>query len=168
MPIEIKMPALSPTMETGNLVKWNVKEGDAVEPGQVIAEIETDKANMEVEAADEGTLGKIVVKEGTDDVKVGATIAILLEEGEDKSALKEMGKKEDLEPSADKKTPEKEEKKPLPPPEEPAPSKPEPSPKPSAKEGQKAGEGKGPRPFGNSGHRAGRADRQGGCRGWGR
>lgn len=87
MPIEITMPALSPTMETGNLSKWVKKEGDKVEPGQVIAEIETDKATMEVEAVDEGIIGKILIKEGTQNVAVNAVIALLLEEGEDKKAL---------------------------------------------------------------------------------
>ena len=90
MPTEVLMPALSPTMEKGNLAKWLKKEGDAVKSGDVIAEIETDKATMEVEAADEGTLGKILVPEGTEGVKVNAPIALLLEEGEDKSALAKM------------------------------------------------------------------------------
>src|SRR5688572_18576597 len=83
MPINITMPALSPTMEEGNLAKWLVKEGDSVSPGDVIAEIETDKATMEVEAVDEGTVAKIVVPEGTQGVKVNALIAILAEEGEE-------------------------------------------------------------------------------------
>ena len=87
MPINILMPALSPTMEEGNLAKWLVKEGDAVAAGDVLAEIETDKATMEVEAVDEGTIGKIVVAEGTEGVKVNAPIAILLEEGEDASSM---------------------------------------------------------------------------------
>jgi pyruvate dehydrogenase E2 component (dihydrolipoamide acetyltransferase) len=87
MPINILMPALSPTMEVGNLAKWLKKEGDAVKAGDVIAEIETDKATMEVEAVDEGRIGKILVPEGTQEVKVNAPIAILLEEGEDASAL---------------------------------------------------------------------------------
>lgn len=82
MPIEIKMPALSPTMTEGNLAKWVVKEGDSVESGDVIAEIETDKATMEVEAVDEGVIGKIVIEEGAQDVAVNTVIAILLEEGE--------------------------------------------------------------------------------------
>ena len=82
MPINILMPALSPTMEEGTLTKWAVKEGDRVSPGDVIAEIETDKATMEVEAVDEGSIGKILVAEGTEEVKVNAVIAILLEEGE--------------------------------------------------------------------------------------
>jgi len=87
MSIEILMPALSPTMTEGNLVKWHKKEGDTIKAGDVIAEIETDKATMEVEAVDEGHLGKILVPEGTEQVKVNQPIAILLEEGEDASAL---------------------------------------------------------------------------------
>jgi pyruvate dehydrogenase E2 component (dihydrolipoamide acetyltransferase) len=87
MPIEILMPALSPTMTEGNLAKWVKKEGDKIKAGTVIAEIETDKATMEVEAVDEGTLGKILVAEGTQGVKVNQVIALLLEEGEDKKAL---------------------------------------------------------------------------------
>jgi pyruvate dehydrogenase E2 component (dihydrolipoamide acetyltransferase) len=87
MPIEILMPALSPTMTEGNLAKWLKKEGEPVKPGDVIAEIETDKATMEVEAVDEGKLGKILVPEGSQGVKVNQTIALLLEEGEDASAL---------------------------------------------------------------------------------
>jgi len=83
MPIKITMPALSPTMEEGNLAKWLVKEGDSVSAGDVIAEIETDKATMEVEAVDEGTVAKIVVAEGTQGVKVNSVIAILAAEGED-------------------------------------------------------------------------------------
>jgi pyruvate dehydrogenase E2 component (dihydrolipoamide acetyltransferase) len=89
MPVNILMPALSPTMEKGNLSKWLKKEGDQVKAGDVIAEIETDKATMEVEAVDEGTIGKIVVAEGTEDVPVNQVIAVLLEEGEDASAIKE-------------------------------------------------------------------------------
>jgi pyruvate dehydrogenase E2 component (dihydrolipoamide acetyltransferase) len=88
MPVNILMPALSPTMEKGNLAKWLKKEGDKVKAGDVIAEIETDKATMEVEAVDEGTIGKIVVAEGTADVPVNQVIAVLLEEGEDASAIK--------------------------------------------------------------------------------
>ncbi|MBO0347313.1 pyruvate dehydrogenase complex E1 component subunit beta [Roseibium limicola] len=87
MPIDILMPALSPTMEEGKLAKWLKAEGDSVTAGDVIAEIETDKATMEVEAVEEGTIGKILVPEGTDAVKVNEKIAILLEEGEDASAL---------------------------------------------------------------------------------
>jgi pyruvate dehydrogenase E2 component (dihydrolipoamide acetyltransferase) len=87
MPIEILMPALSPTMTEGNLAKWVKKEGDKIKSGTVIAEIETDKATMEVEAVDEGILGKILVAEGAQGVKVNQVIALLLEEGEDKKAL---------------------------------------------------------------------------------
>jgi pyruvate dehydrogenase E2 component (dihydrolipoyllysine-residue acetyltransferase) len=87
LPIEIRMPALSPTMTEGNLAKWLKKEGDQVAPGDVIAEIETDKATMEVEAVEEGTLGKILVADGTEGVAVNAPIALLLEEGEDAAAL---------------------------------------------------------------------------------
>jgi pyruvate dehydrogenase E1 component subunit beta len=89
MPTEVLMPALSPTMEKGNLAKWLKKEGDPVRSGDVIAEIETDKATMEVEAVDEGTLGKILVPEGTTDVAVNTPIAMILAEGEDAAALKD-------------------------------------------------------------------------------
>ena len=89
MPTEVLMPALSPTMEKGNLAKWLKKEGDTVKSGDVIAEIETDKATMEVEAVDEGTLGKILVPEGTNDVAVNTPIAMILAEGEDAAALKD-------------------------------------------------------------------------------
>ncbi len=94
MPIEITMPALSPTMTEGTLAKWVKKEGDQIKAGQVIAEIETDKATMEVEAVDEGTLGKIVIPAGTEGVKVNAVIALLLEAGEDKKALDSWKPKE--------------------------------------------------------------------------
>src|SRR5262252_4675531 len=87
MPIEIRMPALSPTMTEGNLTRWLKKEGDEVHSGDVIAEIETDKATMEFEAVDEGTLGKIIVPEGAQGIKVNQPIAVLLEEGEDAGAL---------------------------------------------------------------------------------
>src|SRR5262245_39257366 len=86
MPINILMPALSPTMEKGNLAKWLKKEGDKVKSGDVIAEIETDKATMEVEAIDEGTIAKILVPEGTQDVPVNDVIAVLAGEGEDVKA----------------------------------------------------------------------------------
>src|ERR1700742_666469 len=82
MPIEILMPALSPTMTEGKLAKWLKHEGDAIKSGDVIAEIETDKATMEMEAVDEGRLGKILVPEGTEQVKVNQPIAMLLEDGE--------------------------------------------------------------------------------------
>lgn len=87
MPIEILMPALSPTMEEGTLAKWMVKEGDEVSSGDVIAEIETDKATMEVEAVDEGVIGRIIVAEGSEGVKINTAIATLLEEGEDASVV---------------------------------------------------------------------------------
>ncbi len=107
MPIELKMPALSPTMEEGTLAKWLVKEGDEVASGDILAEIETDKATMEFEAVDEGKIAKILVAEGTDGVKVGQPIAILAGEGEDvKAAATEAPKAE-----APKKEPEAEPKK---------------------------------------------------------
>ncbi|MBT4041956.1 MAG: biotin/lipoyl-binding protein, partial [Rhodospirillaceae bacterium] len=87
MPITITMPALSPTMTEGTLAKWLMKEGDAVQSGDMLAEIETDKATMEVESIDEGVLARILVAEGTEGVPVNTPIAILLEEGEDASAL---------------------------------------------------------------------------------
>jgi pyruvate dehydrogenase E2 component (dihydrolipoamide acetyltransferase) len=87
MTIDILMPALSPTMTEGTLLKWHVKEGDAVGSGDILAEIETDKATMEVEAVEEGRIGKLLVPEGTEGVAVNAPIAVLLEEGEDASAI---------------------------------------------------------------------------------
>ncbi|MGB1147977.1 MAG: biotin/lipoyl-containing protein, partial [Alphaproteobacteria bacterium] len=87
MGIDILMPALSPTMEEGTLAKWLVKEGDTVSSGDVIAEIETDKATMEVEAVDEGTIAKLVVAEGKEGVAVNSIIAVLAEEGEDPSSV---------------------------------------------------------------------------------
>src|ERR671929_493367 len=86
MPINILMPALSPTMEKGNLARWLKKEGDKVKAGDVIAEIETDKATMEYESIDDGVLAKIVVPEGTQDVPVNQLIAVLAQEGEDAKA----------------------------------------------------------------------------------
>ncbi|CDO46583.1 branched-chain alpha-keto acid dehydrogenase subunit E2 [Bartonella henselae] len=97
MPIKITMPALSPTMEEGNLSKWNIKEGDQVSSGDIIAEIETDKATMEVEAVDEGTVAKIVVPAGTQGVKVNSLIVVLAEEGED---LAEVAKVAEDSPSS--------------------------------------------------------------------
>ncbi len=91
MPINITMPALSPTMEEGTLAKWVKQVGDKVEPGDVIAEIETDKATMEVEAVDEGTLGKILIEEGTEGVAVNTPIAVLLEEGESADDIGDTG-----------------------------------------------------------------------------
>src|SRR5438046_2092665 len=87
MPIQVLMPALSPTMEKGNLSKWLKKEGEPIKSGDVIAEIETDKATMEVEATDEGTLGKILIPEGTADVAVNTPIATILADGESASDL---------------------------------------------------------------------------------
>src|SRR5947199_10584310 len=86
MATELKMPALSPTMEEGTLAKWLVHEGDEVKSGDILAEIETDKATMEFEAVDEGRIGKILVPEGAEGVKVNQPIAVLLEEGENASA----------------------------------------------------------------------------------
>jgi pyruvate dehydrogenase E1 component beta subunit len=91
MPIQVLMPALSPTMEKGNLAKWLKKEGDPVKPGDVIAEIETDKATMEVEAIDEGVMGKILVPEGTNDVAVNTPIATILADGEEAGPVKDAG-----------------------------------------------------------------------------
>lgn len=117
MAIKITMPALSPTMEKGTLAKWLVKEGDSIESGDVIAEIETDKATMEVEAVDEGVIAKIVVAEGTDDVPVGELIAIVAEEGEDPKNIdadsssddKASDKKEEKIPSSTKEDPDEQE-----------------------------------------------------------
>ena len=91
MPVELKMPALSPTMEEGTLAKWLVKEGDEVKSGDILAEIETDKATMEFEAVDEGTIAKILVAEGTDEVKVGTVIALIAAEGEETSPSPSRG-----------------------------------------------------------------------------
>ncbi len=130
MPVNILMPALSPTMEKGNLAKWLKKEGDKVKAGDVIAEIETDKATMEVEAVDEGTIGKIVVAEGTQDVPVNQVIAVLLEEGEDAGAIKAA-------PAAAPKAEAKPESKPAAPP-APAPQKATTAPKAEAVASQRA------------------------------
>jgi pyruvate dehydrogenase E1 component beta subunit len=105
MPIEILMPALSPTMEEGNLAKWLKKEGDSVAPGDVIAEIETDKATMEVEAVDEGTIGKILIEAGTEGVKVNTPIAMLLQEGESADDLAKAPKAAKVEAPASSETP---------------------------------------------------------------
>jgi len=94
MTIEIHMPALSPTMEKGTLAKWLVAEGDSVESGTILAEIETDKATMEYESIDDGVVGKILVADGAEDVAVGTLIAILLEDGEEASALKNISVQE--------------------------------------------------------------------------
>jgi pyruvate dehydrogenase E1 component beta subunit len=106
MPIELKMPALSPTMEEGTLARWLVKEGDPVASGDILAEIETDKATMEFEAVDEGTIAKILVAEGTDEVKVGTTIALLATEGEDAKDLAAGGSKQPEHGAADAEAPE--------------------------------------------------------------
>ena len=106
MPIKILMPALSPTMEHGNLAKWIKKEGDTISAGEVIAEIETDKATMEVEAVEEGVLAKIIVAEGSQEVPVNSLIAVLLEEEEDPSELESFIKGS----SAPKKTSSKKDK----------------------------------------------------------
>jgi pyruvate dehydrogenase E2 component (dihydrolipoamide acetyltransferase) len=129
MPIEIKMPALSPTMEEGKLAKWLVKEGDTVASGDIMAEIETDKATMEFEAVDEGTIGKIMVPEGTDGVKVGTVIAALLGEDEDASAL-EGGEQAEA-PEAEREAEESEAKAEKPEGETPKDEKPAPAPSPS-------------------------------------
>ena len=100
MPTPITMPALSPTMTEGTLAKWLKKEGDTVESGDVIAEIETDKATMEVEAVDEGRIAKILVAEGTENVPVNDVIAVLLEEGEDDSAMEGYDAKGSVAPPA--------------------------------------------------------------------
>ena len=102
MAIKILMPALSPTMEEGTLTKWLVKEGDTVESGDVMAEIETDKATMEFEAVDEGIIGTIIISEGTSGVKVNEPIAILLEEGEDASFVETVSLPKSLEPTKEK------------------------------------------------------------------
>jgi pyruvate dehydrogenase E2 component (dihydrolipoamide acetyltransferase) len=113
MPTEILMPALSPTMEEGTLAKWLVKEGDSVASGDILAEIETDKATMEFEAVDDGVIGKILVEEGTEGVKVNAPIAVLLEEGESASDIGEAkpapaaeAPKADAKPAADAPAPQ--------------------------------------------------------------
>ena len=143
MPIQVLMPALSPTMEKGNLAKWLKKEGDKVKSGDVIAEIETDKATMEVEAVDEGTLGKILVPEGTADVAVNTPIATILGEGEDASAASEPAKDtakpaqqqkaaESAPPAAKEQAPEQPKKAPS---AAAAPPKPEVQPEPDVPEG---------------------------------
>ncbi len=130
MPIKILMPALSPTMTEGNIARWLKKEGDKVKSGEVLAEIETDKATMEVEAVDEGTLGKIVVAAGSQGVKVNDVIALLLEDGEDKKALEGMSGAAPAKTEAAKSAP-KEEPKTEEPKAAPAPAA-APAPKPAA------------------------------------
>ena len=125
MPIKVLMPALSPTMTEGNLAKWHKSEGDIVESGDVIAEIETDKATMEVEAVDEGVLGKILVPAGTQNVKVNELIAVLLEEGEndnDMEAMLKGGETQVAPAPKQEQKPKAEEKKPMPAQQQTAPS----------------------------------------------
>jgi len=139
MPIEILMPALSPTMTEGNLAKWLKKEGDEVRSGDVLAEIETDKATMEVEAVDEGRLGKILVPEGAQGIKVNQAIALLLGEGEDESALKGAGASAAAKPAPENpKTTPAETQPPKPAPHPPADAGPSLSPRPR---GEGRGEG---------------------------
>jgi pyruvate dehydrogenase E2 component (dihydrolipoamide acetyltransferase) len=128
MPIAIKMPALSPTMEEGTLAKWLVKVGDKVSSGDIMAEIETDKATMEFEAVDEGTIADIAVEEGTEGVKVGTVIATLAEEGEDPEEAKAAKAEEAPAPAPAPK--EKKEEAPAPSP-APAPEAKEKAPAPS-------------------------------------
>jgi pyruvate dehydrogenase E2 component (dihydrolipoamide acetyltransferase) len=140
MPIEIRMPALSPTMTEGNLARWLKKEGDEVHSGDVIAEIETDKATMEYEAADEGRIGKIIVPEGAQGIKVNQPIALLLEEGEDEAALEHFAA-----PAQDAQTQQPQPQQPEAAPTSIAP-KTEPSPAPAAPagEGRAGARGNGP------------------------
>ncbi|MGI8611359.1 MAG: pyruvate dehydrogenase complex dihydrolipoamide acetyltransferase [Sphingomicrobium sp.] len=119
MPTELKMPALSPTMEEGTLAKWLVKEGDTVSSGDILAEIETDKATMEFEAVDEGTISKILVPEGSDGVKVGTPIALLAGEGEDASASSAPAPKPEATPAPAAKRVEAPKPAPAPPPQAP-------------------------------------------------
>src|ERR1700758_4493076 len=156
MPINILMPALSPTMEKGNLSKWLKKEGDAIKTGDVIAEIETDKATMEYEAVDDGVMAKIVVPEGTSDVPVHQLIAVMAQEGEDPKAaaagVKAEEKKPDVSaPSSPPSPPRGEEaaqqaRVPSTAPVAKAPSAPAAPPAPSLQRGEGGGEGA--RPFG--------------------
>ncbi len=128
MPTQVLMPALSPTMEKGNLAKWLKKEGDTIKSGDIIAEIETDKATMEVEASDEGTLGKILIPEGTADVAVNTPIAVILGDGEDKSAIKDA-KPSQPQKAAESAPPAKPEKSEAKTPAAPAPKKEQKAPK---------------------------------------
>lgn len=130
MPIELKMPALSPTMEEGTLAKWLVKEGDKVGPGDLLAEIETDKATMEYEAVDEGTIAKLLVEEGAEGVKVGTVIALIAEEGEDAAAASSAPAKKEAAPAPA--TPAAEEAKPA---AEEKPAAPAPAPAPATDNG---------------------------------
>ncbi|MYK15378.1 MAG: biotin/lipoyl-binding protein, partial [Rhodospirillaceae bacterium] len=139
MPIEVLMPALSPTMEEGTLARWLVAEGDRVAPGDVIAEIETDKATMEVEAVEEGTVGRIEVAEGAEGVKVNTVIAWLLEEGEEASAIGAAGAAEPAPAAAEPATVPETAADPAPPAPAPAAS---PPPTPEIAEADYAGETK--------------------------
>src|ERR1700688_2387812 len=132
MPIQVLMPALSPTMEKGNLSKWLKKEGEPIKSGDVIAEIETDKATMEVEATDEGTLGKILIPEGTEDVAVNTPIATILADGESAADLGKAVAPAKQEKAAESAPPAAEEKP------EPAEAKSTPDPKPVAPSAPKA------------------------------
>src|SRR5471030_1092523 len=125
MPTNILMPALSPTMEKGNLARWLKKEGDKIKSGDIIAEIETDKATMEYEAVDEGTLAKIVVPEGTQDVAVNAVIAVIANDGDDVKAAA----------SAKTEAPKSETKKSDPPKQQMGAERPSPQPSPQRGEG---------------------------------
>jgi pyruvate dehydrogenase E2 component (dihydrolipoamide acetyltransferase) len=127
MTISILMPALSPTMTEGKLAKWHVKEGDVVKAGQVLCEIETDKATMEVEAVDEGTIGKILIAEGTENVAVNTPIAVLLEEGESASAIKDVGAAPAAKPAPKAEAPKPEAKPAAPPAPKPAAAAPAPA-----------------------------------------
>ena len=102
MSVNILMPALSPTMEEGTLTKWLVKEGDRIQSGDLIAEIETDKATMEFEAVDEGIIGKILISEGSEGVKVNSPIAVILDEGEELGAHEEEDQTRPAEPTTQK------------------------------------------------------------------
>ena len=136
MPIELKMPALSPTMEEGTLAKWLVKEGDTVASGDILAEIETDKATMEFEAVDEGTISKILVPEGTDGVKVGAPIALLASEGESAETVAAAPTPSKAEPAS----PPAKAAEPAPPPQAPVetpPAPPQPAAAPAKAEGER-------------------------------
>ena len=133
MPIEILMPALSPTMTEGNLAKWHVKEGDTVNAGDILAEIETDKATMEIEAVEEGVVGRILVADGTEGIAVNAPIALLLEEGEDAADLEAPSASAPPPPAAAESAPEAQ-----PTPQAPAvPATPVPPPSPSAEKGDR-------------------------------
>src|SRR5882724_11190033 len=139
MPVEVLMPALSPTMEKGNLSKWMKSEGDKVKAGDVIAEIETDKATMEVEAVDEGTLGKILIPEGTADVAVNTPIAVILGDGEDASAAS-AAKPAPPQKAAESASPEKQDNKQTPVPAQPksaaaSPPQPKAAPEPDVPQG---------------------------------